>query len=84
MAAIKGCYEKALKRTPTLGGKIEVSIEISIAGKVTSVEANDDTVGDPEVFSCIKTRITGWRFPPAKGNSVTVVYPFIFEPQSSR
>jgi hypothetical protein len=82
MAAIKGCYERALKRNDKLGGKLVVSIEISTAGKVTSVEADSDDVGDAEVFGCIKSRIMGWRFPAAKGNSVTVVYPFIFQPAS--
>ena len=79
MASIKMCYERALKRTPSLGGKLVVSIEISTAGKVTNVDADSDDLGDGDVFACIKQRILGWRFPPARGSSVTVVYPFIFQ-----
>jgi hypothetical protein len=77
--AIQACYERALKRNPELGGKLALRFEISTVGKVTKIEAEQDTIGDPEVFSCIKQLMSMWHFPAPQGGAVTVAYPFIFQ-----
>ena len=79
LGAIKACYERALKRNPQLGGKIMVRFEISQVGKVTRVESEQDTVGDPEVFACIRQTMSMWHFTAPSGGSVQVAYPFIFQ-----
>src|SRR5262245_8876295 len=72
LGGIKSCYERALKRNPQLGGKITVRFEISQVGKVTRVASEQDTIGDPEVFSCIQALMMSWHPPPPRGASAEV------------
>ncbi len=79
MLAIKGCYERSLKRNPKLSGKIVVRWTITPAGTVQGVDIDSDTMGDPEVGSCIKALIARWRFPTPSGGAVEVSFPFVFQ-----
>ena len=79
IGAIKACYERSLKRNPNLSGKIKVRWTITAAGTVSSVEIEEDSMGDAEVVSCIKGLVSRWRFPAPSGGSVDVVYPFVFQ-----
>jgi len=79
MGAIKACYERSLKRNPNLSGKIAVRWTITPAGTVTGVDIDQDSMGDPEVSSCIKSQISHWRFPAPAGGSVDVQFPFVFQ-----
>lgn len=79
--ALVACYETALKRTPTLAGKITLKFTIGKVGKVTQVEVEVDTMHDEDVKQCIIDHAQSWRFPPPKsGNdAVQFSYPFIFQ-----
>jgi len=77
--AIKACYERALKRNPTLTGKIVMHWTITAAGTVSGVDVEQDTLGDSEVGSCIKSLVARWRFPAPAGGSVDVSFPFVFQ-----
>lgn len=79
MGAIKGCYERALKRNPNISGKIVIRWTITGAGTVSGVDIDQDTLGDSEVASCIKNFVARWRFPAPSGGSVEVSYPFLFQ-----
>ncbi|MGZ3406975.1 MAG: AgmX/PglI C-terminal domain-containing protein [Caldimonas sp.] len=79
LGAIKACYEAGLKRNPNIGGKLQLRFEISSVGKVTSAEIENDSMHDEEVASCIKSRVSTWRFPAPAGGSVQFSYPFIFQ-----
>jgi hypothetical protein len=79
LGAIKACYERALKRSPNLSGKISARWTITPAGTVTGVDIDQDTMGDSEVASCIKSQISHWRFPAPAGGSVEVQFPFVFQ-----
>jgi TonB family protein len=79
IGAIKACYERALKRNPSLSGKIKVRWTITAAGTVSSVDIEEDSLGDSEVTTCIKGLVARWRFPAPSGGSVDVVYPFVFQ-----
>jgi hypothetical protein len=79
LGAIKACYERALKRNPNLSGKIVIHWTITAAGTVSGVDVENDTLGDNEVASCIKSLITRWRFPAPSGGSVEVSFPFVFQ-----
>jgi len=79
IGAIKACYERALKRNPSLSGKVKVRWTITAAGTVSAVEIEEDSMGDSEVASCIKGLVSRWRFPAPSGGSVDVVYPFVFQ-----
>ena len=79
LGAIKACYERGLKRNPNLSGKIVIHWTITQAGTVSGVDVEQDTLGDAEVASCIKSLIARWRFPAPSGGSVEVSFPFVFQ-----
>jgi outer membrane biosynthesis protein TonB len=79
LGAIKACYERALKRNPTLSGKVVIHWTITQAGTVSGVDVEQDTLGDAEVASCIKSLVARWRFPAPSGGSVDVSFPFVFQ-----
>jgi outer membrane biosynthesis protein TonB len=79
LGAIKACYERALKRNPNLSGKIIIHWTITQAGTVSGVDVEQDTLGDAEVASCIKSLVARWRFPAPAGGSVEVSFPFVFQ-----
>ena len=80
IGAIKACYERALKKKADLSGRVKMRWTITVAGAVSDVEIEEDSVGDSEVASCMKGLVSRWRFSAPSGGSVDVVYPFIFEP----
>jgi hypothetical protein len=79
LGAIKACYERALKRNPSLSGKVVIHWTITAAGTVSGVDVEQDTLGDSEVASCIKSLVARWRFPAPAGGSVDVSFPFVFQ-----
>jgi outer membrane biosynthesis protein TonB len=79
LGAIKACYERALKRNPNLSGKVVIHWTITQAGTVSGVDVEQDTLGDAEVASCIKSLVARWRFPAPSGGSVEVSFPFVFQ-----
>jgi hypothetical protein len=79
LGAIKACYERALKRNPNLSGKVVIHWTITAAGTVSGVDVEQDTLGDAEVASCIKSLIARWRFPAPSGGQVDVSFPFVFQ-----
>jgi outer membrane biosynthesis protein TonB len=83
LRAMKDCYERQLKRFPTLQGKIVISFEIVDSGKVQGVDFVEDTVKNSEVKSCILGRARFWRFPRPSGGSVFVSFPLVFTPAAS-
>ena len=78
LAEVQRCYEAALLHTPGLAGKVVLEWNISTAGKVTSSKSKSSTLKDVSVETCILRALNNWQFPPAKGNSVIITYPFIF------
>jgi TonB family protein len=78
MRSIQDCYEKELKRDPSLAGKIEIEFTISESGDVEDASVVTNQMGSDAVGNCIISRVKRWRFPKPDGGSVTVSYPFIF------
>jgi TonB family protein len=79
MPAITTCYQRALKRNPKLTGKITVRLSINTMGAVTRVSIEGDSIGDPQVTSCIQGYAQRWRFPPPEGGTAEVSVPFVFQ-----
>jgi outer membrane biosynthesis protein TonB len=78
LAEVQRCYEAALMKTPGLAGKVVLEWSISTAGKVISSKSKSSSLKDVSVEACILRSLNNWQFPPAKGNSVIITYPFIF------
>jgi hypothetical protein len=79
MGAIKGCYEQALKRNPSLQGKLTILFTIAGSGKVSSAKCTLNEL-TPDVCSCIENAFLRFRFPAPEGGTVTFEYPFLFQP----
>ncbi len=82
LKAITGCYERELKRNPTLKGRVVVRFTITSAGRASAVEIEENGLGDDGVAACIRTIVRGWNFPFKPDDDVTVSYPFVFSPAS--
>lgn len=82
LRAIQGCYERELKRNPSLKGKVLVKFSITPAGRVGSIEIEENTLGNDAVASCIKGIMHSWIFPFKPSDEVPVAYPFVFSPAS--
>jgi hypothetical protein len=78
--AIAACYERALKQQPTLAGKLVVRFSLTPAGTVGAVAVDDDTLGAPDVSSCIRAVVLRWRFAPLTEGSAELSFPFVFQP----
>jgi hypothetical protein len=79
---IRACYERSLKRDPTLKGTVTLRLHIGASGRVTRTHVDDSTLADPLVAECLAHEAAAWKFTlgPA-GRPATVVYPFVFRPQ---
>lgn len=80
--AVASCYEKELKRNPSLKGKVVVRFTITASGRVSEVEIEENSLGNQAVASCIRTIVRGWAFPFKPEEDVPVSYPFVFSPSS--
>jgi TonB family protein len=72
-SAIQFCYQRELKRSPNLKGKVVVRFVIAPQGTVESVTILASTLSNPAVENCIAERIKRWddfgAIDPAKGNT---------------
>jgi len=79
LPAIKGCYERALPRNPTLEGRLEVGFTIAPSGKVSSTRIGANEVG-PRVANCVAAVFERMRFAEPQGGAARFEYPFFFKP----
>ena len=78
LGAIRGCYERELKRNPGLKGKVVVRFNITPAGRAGDVRIEENTLGSAEVGACIQGLMRSWIFPFKPPDEVPVQYPFLF------
>jgi TonB family protein len=82
IGAIRACYERELKRNPTLAGKVTIQFTIELQGNVSAVRVVENTTRDEAVGSCVANAVQRFRFNPGpQGGSVSFSYPFVFAPQ---
>jgi hypothetical protein len=81
------CYEAALAKDKTLGGRVTIKFRIvgdkSVGGVVDEAEIDRDasTIDDRGLLECLAQSMQSVVFDaPAKGGYVTVDYPFEFSP----
>ncbi len=82
LRAIQACYERELRNTPTLAGRVLVELTIEPSGSVSRAEAVENGTGSPAVASCVTNTVRRFRFNPGpEGGSVTYRYPLTFAPE---
>lgn len=78
-SAIKYCYERELKRHPTLKGKVTVRITVNADGEVADAEIVNSTLNNERVERCIITRIKRWNdFKPIDRSEGDVTFTQVF------
>ena len=79
LAAVRACYERALRSDPTLAGRVTIEFTVEPTGAVSSAALQDDTVASPEVAACITQTVRRFRFHPGpEGGAATFRAPFEF------
>ncbi|NJK32827.1 MAG: TonB family protein [Deltaproteobacteria bacterium] len=77
---VRACYNQLLSSDPNASGKVAVRWKIGSDGAVTEVSVTTNEV-DEALGKCMVKAIKAWKFPkPAGGGTVTITYPFSFEP----
>lgn len=77
----RGCYERALRNNSTLQGKMSVNITVDSSGNVCAASTSGDTVGSPEVSSCVLGMFRGQKLPAPTGGCVQMRIPLNFQPK---
>ena len=78
---IRHCYERLLQRRPGVVGKANTKFIINPNGRVGSARILKSNISDNQFRMCITRTIKKWKFPkPRNNSSVTVNYPFAFNP----
>jgi TonB family protein len=88
MGRIRLCYETALRKNPSLSGRVTTSFVIGRDGSVSSVRISESTIGNRSVDDCVARAFSSMSFPQPEGGIVTVVYPIAMtaddpQPQAS-
>jgi outer membrane biosynthesis protein TonB len=77
---IRQCYENRLALNPKLQGAMTVKIVISASGPVKSAQAENSTLNDSLLETCVQQVFLSMVFPPSGGDT-TVTYPIRFAPE---
>ncbi|MDE0881735.1 MAG: AgmX/PglI C-terminal domain-containing protein [Myxococcota bacterium] len=75
--AFQACYERELKRNPSLKGKLVLEVTVGENGRVADIFVADNALNNA-VANCIKGKMRSIRFPKPTGGEATFSYPFIF------
>lgn len=75
--AIRDCYEHALKRDHSLGGRFVVRFTVGTCGEVSELAVVKGRAPG-ELASCISTALRSWKLPFRPAEPVEVEYPFSF------
>jgi serine/threonine-protein kinase len=74
------CWQRAVSsRAPGAPGSARVNVTITVApsGDVRSVDSAGVPAAYPQLAGCIEAKVSAWRFPSARGETVVNV-PFVF------
>jgi hypothetical protein len=81
-ARFRFCYETALRKDPTVTGRLAVRFVIDRAGSVATAEVDpSSTLTSSDVTSCVTGAFKSLSFPQPEGGVVDVTYPLVFTPK---
>jgi outer membrane biosynthesis protein TonB len=80
MGLLKACYENALKRNPSLKGRLRIRFTILETGGIADLAVVENGVGSPDVATCVANTMRAWRTSFRPSGPVTVEFPFVFSP----
>lgn len=77
----RGCYERALRNSPTLQGKMTINVRVDPSGTVCSASVSGDSVGSGEVSNCVLNMFRNQRVAAPTGGCADVSIPLNFQPK---
>jgi hypothetical protein len=83
LPSMRACYERELRRNPTLAGRVVARFVIATNGRITQSEIVQNTLGNDDVGNCIKTAMRSWSTPFRPSEDAQVEFPFVFQPDGS-
>ncbi|MBV1858058.1 MAG: TonB family protein [Nannocystaceae bacterium] len=76
---VRVCYNAALRRDPTLRGRVGLEFVIDPDGTVPNATIASAGLRDAEMHRCLVSTVKRWRFPTPPGTGTVVVhYPYVF------
>jgi protein TonB len=78
--AIFNIYNRALRKNPSLEGKVVFRLTIAPSGQVTAISVVSSELGDPALEAKLQARIKMINFGAKPVDSVTLTYPIDFLP----
>lgn len=69
---MQACFERVLKRDPTLAGTMMLQLKLGPAGQVLRTDFLHDTLKEPQVNDCLRKESATWIFPKARNTSLQV------------
>ncbi len=79
--AMKNCYERVLKNTPGLEGKVRLELVIGSDGSVRSARARGISLRDGTVHDCMERQAKQMEFPTPDGGALAVNKTYSFSPE---
>ena len=79
--AMKACYERALKRSPGLKGKVQLTVVVDTDGSTKSARTRGISLQDDHVVRCMEGHAKKMRFPAPKGGSAQFNKVYAFKPE---
>jgi len=79
-SAIYKIYNRALRKDPTLQGKVVIELTIAPNGSVTKARILSSDLNNPRLERKLIARVKLFRFKPGNSETVTVKYPIDFLP----
>jgi len=79
-SSIYSLYNRALRKDPTLQGKLVLSLTIAPSGKVTKIDLVSSELGDANLERKLVQRIKMFNFGAKQVDAVTLTYPIDFLP----
>jgi hypothetical protein len=77
---LRACYERSLKRDPSLTGSLWLQMRVDARGRVVAAAVEPGaTLDDAQIASCLSHEARTWRLSQSK--SATFAYQFVFRPQ---
>lgn len=71
------CYDRELKRDPSLSGKVSIQFEIRASGRVAGAELTEDDLQLDSLGSCLLGRVRSWKFPASEADPIPVLLPLV-------
>ena len=75
---LEAAYSAAIRRNPTLKGKLIVRFRIDPNGKIQRADLVESSFQDGVFIATVLEKIRHWAFDPPAGHTVEVLYPFVF------